>query len=337
MGPVPRRTIEQTAGLCADNRVGGDDLDRRIVDMLQTNARIPNLQIARALGVSEKTVRLRIARLVSEQNLRFVATLDEDVTRTRMFFLLDTEPQERFRLAQLFSEMPQVNRVHVTTGASELVLECSFDSDGDALSFYVNEVEGADNVRQARLIHVIETLTDQTTSIRSQVDKLVDRFAATAERVVALPELLDSACDTAIELLGTHRVVAVLISTASNHLPTMTRWRGMSSRYIDLISEPQHYARGIVHRLMETGQHLFVPDAQSDPLFEGIADIVQAEGFRSFLAVPIRRDDQVSGCLVGYFDHRITRPELQVAVAQELADIVSGQLARVAPISQPRP
>ena len=52
---------------------GVDDLDRRIITMLQSDGRMANTEIARSLDVTETTVRKRIARLLDEGLINVVA------------------------------------------------------------------------------------------------------------------------------------------------------------------------------------------------------------------------------------------------------------------------
>ena len=51
-----------------------DDLDRGIIQMLQRNARMPNTEIARALSVTETTIRNRVSRLVDEELIEIVGS-----------------------------------------------------------------------------------------------------------------------------------------------------------------------------------------------------------------------------------------------------------------------
>ena len=53
-----------------------DDLDRKIIAILQSNGRASNAQIARNVGVSEGTVRRRVRRLIEEAVIRVVAIPD---------------------------------------------------------------------------------------------------------------------------------------------------------------------------------------------------------------------------------------------------------------------
>ena len=48
-----------------------DELDRKIISLLERNGRASNARIARDVGVSEGTVRRRLKRLISEKIINF--------------------------------------------------------------------------------------------------------------------------------------------------------------------------------------------------------------------------------------------------------------------------
>jgi Lrp/AsnC family transcriptional regulator for asnA, asnC and gidA len=50
-----------------------DPLDCRMIELLQKDGRIPNTDIAKALGISEATVRTRLTRLIEEGIIQIVA------------------------------------------------------------------------------------------------------------------------------------------------------------------------------------------------------------------------------------------------------------------------
>jgi len=52
---------------------GLDDIDREIIRLLQADGRAPNTAMARALGVTETTVRKRVARLLDERLIEIQA------------------------------------------------------------------------------------------------------------------------------------------------------------------------------------------------------------------------------------------------------------------------
>ena len=53
-----------------------DEFDREIIGLLQQDGRLANVEIARALGITEGTVRKRLERLLSEGIIRIMAVAD---------------------------------------------------------------------------------------------------------------------------------------------------------------------------------------------------------------------------------------------------------------------
>ncbi|NIB30607.1 AsnC family protein [Pseudonocardia sp. MCCB 268] len=76
-----------------------DEIDCALVAALRRDGRTPNVELAKLVGVSEKTVRSRIARLVGEHGLTVTARLSDPAQRSRMVYLLLTEPGRRFGVA----------------------------------------------------------------------------------------------------------------------------------------------------------------------------------------------------------------------------------------------
>jgi Lrp/AsnC family transcriptional regulator for asnA, asnC and gidA len=173
-----------------------DDLDRAIVRLLETDGRLSNMEIARRLGVSESSVRKRIARLMEQHGLRVVAALDgplggsrfggtapwaeshehatarlvepgghrasadqDTVARTtEMLFLIHAEAGRRLAVADYLAAFPEVQQVALTTGSYDIVVRAVFRSDAAALDFLVQRVEGAEGVRSVQASHVLKNL-----------------------------------------------------------------------------------------------------------------------------------------------------------------------------------
>jgi Lrp/AsnC family transcriptional regulator for asnA, asnC and gidA len=80
----PKRVIGAVAGEPDEAAAAGgpgaprggemlDELDKRVIRLLQDDGRMPNTEIARVLRVSETTVRKRISQLVSRGLINIVA------------------------------------------------------------------------------------------------------------------------------------------------------------------------------------------------------------------------------------------------------------------------
>jgi Lrp/AsnC family transcriptional regulator for asnA, asnC and gidA len=57
----------------SNRRKAIDALDCRMIELLQKDGRVANTEIAKKLGISEATVRTRLARLIQEQYIQIVA------------------------------------------------------------------------------------------------------------------------------------------------------------------------------------------------------------------------------------------------------------------------
>jgi DNA-binding Lrp family transcriptional regulator len=309
-----------------------DPLDQGIYAQLAGNGRMSNLEVARHLGVSEKTVRQRIRRLIERDGMRVVATIQQAPAPSRLIVLIHSEAGQRFSVAERLAVQSEVDQVHLTTGAYELIAEASFGSDAEAIEWYVRNVESAPGVRSAQSTHLIETITPAR---QPSTDHLND-FDAKAEELDDVRDLFDLACDVAKLCLGTPRIVVGLTASDSSDASAPLfgsglRWRGLSARYIEALGGVRRSESVIIPNVIERGQHVFVADAQTDPLFRGIADLVVSEGFHSFLAVPVRSEGATHGTLNLYYDAIIPYSEHLVAQAQEVADLIGKHLPRCAP------
>ncbi|MFD2469977.1 AsnC family transcriptional regulator [Amycolatopsis silviterrae] len=299
-----------------------DALDKKIFGLLAENGRMSNLDIAAKTGVSEKTVRHRIRRLIERDGMRVTATIDSAAPASRLIVLVRVEPGQRFVVAERLAAMPQVDEVHLTTGAYELIVRASFDSDSDALEFYVRHIEQGAGVEESLSTHVVETITG---AAASRPDRF-EEFDQQASAIGSLPELLDLACDVATASLGADRVHVA----AGSADPATMRWRGLSSRYVEEILAKGRTEGAVLPNIVKHDQHVFSADAQTDPLFGSATDLVVSEGFHGWLGMPVCSGDEQRGTICLYWDSVIAYREDLVRQVQELADTLGKHLPRFA-------
>src|SRR5262249_25259775 len=128
-----------------------DQLDRQILACLKEDGRIASLEISRRLRVTEKTVRARISRLMND-GVRITA---EDTAGTRMLIGLSTEPGRRMSTATRLADSLAVDHVYLTTGAFDVLVQASFDSDIEAIEFLAHEIEAIEGVREVHASHLM--------------------------------------------------------------------------------------------------------------------------------------------------------------------------------------
>jgi Lrp/AsnC family transcriptional regulator for asnA, asnC and gidA len=137
-----------------------DDLDREIIRALQQDGRRSNVQIARALGVAESTVRKRLDRLVQDQIVHIVAAprLAAIGLPVQAHISLQIELSYVDQVANQLASLPQVRAVTYTTGEYTLAIEAAFP-DNDALRHFLSsEVASLPGVVRTTTAHVLQQI-----------------------------------------------------------------------------------------------------------------------------------------------------------------------------------
>jgi Lrp/AsnC family transcriptional regulator, regulator for asnA, asnC and gidA len=107
-----------------------DELDRKIIALLQMDGRASNAKIAREVGVSEGTVRRRLRRLIQDDIVKVVAVpnLEKLGYATTALIGLQTGPGKSDSVADSISRLEEAHYVAVTTGAYDVFVWAGLES-----------------------------------------------------------------------------------------------------------------------------------------------------------------------------------------------------------------
>ena len=107
-----------------------DELDRKIIALLQLDGRASNAKIAREVGVSEGTVRRRLRRLVQDDvvNVIAVPNLEKLGYGTTALIGLQTGPGRSDAVAEAIANMEESHYVAVTTGTYDVFVWAGLES-----------------------------------------------------------------------------------------------------------------------------------------------------------------------------------------------------------------
>jgi len=137
-----------------------DALDRRIIDQLQDDGRRSNVAIARALGVTEATIRNRIDRLVSNGFIRIAAVIDPRKTPylTDAMIWIRLERGRAREAGEHLAALPNVVYVAYTAGRYDMLIEALFESDDQLVEFLHGTLSKVPGVLQSETYHVLHTV-----------------------------------------------------------------------------------------------------------------------------------------------------------------------------------
>ena len=127
-----------------------DDLDRKIIELLQINGRASNARIARDVGVSEGTVRRRLRRLVQDEIIRVVAVPDPEKMGLSTVALIgiQADPDKLDDVAERLAALPETQYVSLTTGSFDLFIWVALLSSEELGNFLRHRVGVITGVRR---------------------------------------------------------------------------------------------------------------------------------------------------------------------------------------------
>lgn len=142
-----------------------DDIDHAIITSLQRDSRTPSAEIARRVGVAERTVRARIDRLIQDEVIRLVALVSPQAlgyTVTADVFL-EVELGRVQQVAEHVSKFPEVAYVGLTTGDRDISLQLyakSVDALYSIVTERLNRIPGVLRARTFVIPRIIKSIDD---------------------------------------------------------------------------------------------------------------------------------------------------------------------------------
>jgi len=117
-----------------------DDLDRRLIALLQVDGRASNASLARRVGVSEGTVRRRLKRLIQEGVIRVVAVPDPERLGqgTEALVGIQTDPDKIEEVANHLAHLEETHWTAITTGVYDIFVWVALPS-SEALRNFLRE------------------------------------------------------------------------------------------------------------------------------------------------------------------------------------------------------
>lgn len=117
-----------------------DKIDLMIIDQLQIDGRKPFTEIAKKIGISEGTVRNRIARLQDEQVIQIVGMIDPARLGydAPAMIGIAVQPPMLESVAMTIAEFPEVSYLIMVSGAFDLFVEV-LCRDRDHLATLLND------------------------------------------------------------------------------------------------------------------------------------------------------------------------------------------------------
>ncbi|MBF8267400.1 MAG: transcription regulator [Dehalococcoidia bacterium] len=128
-----------------------DELDRKVIGILQQDGRASNAKIARQLEVSEGTIRRRLKRLIQDGAIQVLALPDPAKMgyATEAVVALQVDPGKLEAVAEELAKSPETLYVSVTTGALDIFAWVAVSSPEKLHSFLLTTIGNIPGVRRS--------------------------------------------------------------------------------------------------------------------------------------------------------------------------------------------
>jgi Lrp/AsnC family transcriptional regulator for asnA, asnC and gidA len=136
-------------------------LDANIITLLQSNGRSANTAIAKLLGVTEGTVRNRVARMIKDDVIKFGVWADPLKIGYQTYAFIDVQvnPPDLERVAKKLAEFPEIVFVGLCTGTHDIHLAALFSSNEhmyELITKRLNHVKGVLRTSTSNVMRILK-------------------------------------------------------------------------------------------------------------------------------------------------------------------------------------
>ncbi|CAM3036678.1 Lrp/AsnC family transcriptional regulator [Paenibacillus sediminis] len=145
-----------------------DDLDYGIVRALQDNARLPFTQIAKDLGVTEKTIRMRVQQMQDEGILSLVGIVNpvKAGLNVQAFVQLAVEANKLDDVVAKLQEIHEARLVVLTSGEYQLNIQVLVRSYEELSQFLMNKLNKIEGITRVNVINELKILKSKYKFVR---------------------------------------------------------------------------------------------------------------------------------------------------------------------------
>lgn len=137
-----------------------DETDLKIIEALRADGRMSNVALARRVGVSEPTIRKRLAGLVDSGKMQVVAVVNpQTLGYTQNATIgLHVEPSRVMAVAEILVGLPEVRYLGVSTGIYDLIVVAQFRSTEELFAFLTVKIAAIPGIRKTETSHILKVL-----------------------------------------------------------------------------------------------------------------------------------------------------------------------------------
>jgi len=135
-----------------------DEIDERIMRLLEENSRMTYVEIGRTVGLSEGAVRNRVQALVSEGVIKRFTIEKSSTHGVRALTMIAVNPgTPTYEVSKMVNQLAGVERIYEVTGEYDIVMVSS-GGNIEGINKVIEDIRKIEGVEKTNTIIVLRTL-----------------------------------------------------------------------------------------------------------------------------------------------------------------------------------
>ena len=135
-----------------------DEIDERIMRLLEENSRMTYVEIGRTVGLSEGAVRNRVQALVSEGVIKRFTIEKSSTHGVRALSMIAVNPgTPTYEVSKMVNQLAGVERIYEVTGEYDIVMVSS-GGNIEGINRVIEDIRKIEGVEKTNTIIVLRTL-----------------------------------------------------------------------------------------------------------------------------------------------------------------------------------
>ncbi|GEC93697.1 MULTISPECIES: Lrp/AsnC family transcriptional regulator [Brevibacillus] len=145
-----------------------DDIDYGIIRALQGNARLPFTQIAKDLGVTEKTIRMRVQQLQDEGALSLVGIVNPVKAgfHVQAMIQVAVDAEKLDDVVAALTDIVEIRLIVLTSGEYQLFTQVLVTSNEELSQFLLKKLHKIPGISKTNVINELKILKSKYNFIR---------------------------------------------------------------------------------------------------------------------------------------------------------------------------
>lgn len=143
-----------------------DEIDKKILNILQTNGRITNADLARQINMAPSAVLERMRRLESKKIIqKYTVSIDSHkvgVNLTAFIMIKSNGPVVDTKTAKEIGKIPEVQEVHIVAGEDCFLVKVKVADTNSLNDLLRNKFGKIENIKSTSTTIVLETVKEST-------------------------------------------------------------------------------------------------------------------------------------------------------------------------------